>query len=69
MSAAPGGRNESDRMRNLVGFGLQFAALVFLPMLILWQLNFGFELLWMPMLTLAGAVVFYVGHRLRERAE
>ncbi len=56
-------------MRNLVGFGLQFLVLVFLPLLILWQLNFGFQLLWMPLLTLAGAAVFYVGHRLREPAE
>jgi hypothetical protein len=56
-------------MRNLIGFGLQFAALVFLPLLILWQLNFGFKLLWMPALTVVGAAVFYVGHRLRERAE
>lgn len=52
-------------MRNHVGFVLQFAALVFLPLLILWQLRFGFQLLWMPLLTLAGVVVFYVGHRLR----
>lgn len=56
-------------MWNLIGFGLQFIALVFLPTLILWQLNVGFELLWMPLLTLAGAAVFYVGHRLREPAE
>ena len=53
-------------MRNLVGFGLQFVTLVFLPLLILWQLNFGFNLLWMPSLTFVGAAVFYVGHRLRE---
>ncbi len=52
-------------MRNHVGFILQFAALVFLPLLILWQLNFGFRLIWMPGLTVAAVVVFYVGHLLR----
>ena len=55
-------------MRNQLGFILQFAALVFLPLLIIWQLNFGFQLIWMPALTIAGALVFYIGHRLRERA-
>lgn len=54
-------------MKNQIGFILQFAALVFLPLLIFWQLNFGFELIWMPALTIAGAAVFYVGHRLREK--
>ena len=56
-------------MRNHLGFCLQFVSLVFLPLLILWQLNFGFRLLWMPTLTLVAAGVFYVGHRLRESAE
>ena len=46
---------------------LQFLALVFLPVLILWQLNFGFRLLWMPGLTLAAVIVFYIGHALREK--
>lgn len=55
-------------MRNQLGFALQFAALVFLPLLIIWQLNFGFALIWMPALTTAAAVVFYIGHQLRERA-
>jgi hypothetical protein len=55
-------------MRNQIGFVLQFAALVFLPLLILWQLNFGFPLLWMPGLTLAGLAVFYAGHRLRAKS-
>jgi hypothetical protein len=53
-------------MRNQIGFLMQFAALVFLPLLIIWQLNFGFPLIWMPALTIAGAVVFYVGHQLRK---
>jgi hypothetical protein len=54
-------------MRNAIGMGLQFLALVFLPLLIIWQLNFGFRLLWMPSLTLAGVIVFWIGHSLREK--
>ncbi len=53
--------------RNQLGFGLQLAALTFLPLLILWQLNFGFRLLWMPLLTVAGMMVFWAGHRLRDK--
>ena len=45
---------------------MQYAALVFLPMLILWQLVFGFRLILMPALTLVGAVVFWIGQKLRE---
>lgn len=56
-------------LRNTIGFLLQFAALVFLPLLIVWQLNFGFQLLWMPALTVAGALVFWLGHTLRESAD
>jgi len=53
-------------MRNNLGFLLQLAALTMLPLLIIWQLNFKFELLWMPLMTMAGVVLFWVGHRLRE---
>jgi len=53
--------------RNLLGMFLQLVALTFLPVLILWQLNFGFNLLWMPGLTLLGVAVFIVGHNLRDR--
>jgi hypothetical protein len=56
-------------MRNTIGFLMQFAALVFLPLLVLWQLNFGFRLLWMPSLTVAAAIVFWIGQSLRERRE
>jgi hypothetical protein len=52
-------------MRQHVGFLLQLAALTFLPVLILWQLTFGFRLLVMPVLTLVGMAVFWVGTRLR----
>jgi hypothetical protein len=53
-------------MRQHIGFLLQFAMLVFLPMLILWQWEFGFRLGLMPALTLVGIVVFWIGHKLRE---
>jgi hypothetical protein len=53
-------------MRHQIGFLLQFATLVFLPMLILWQLEFGFRLILMPALTLVGIVVFWIGYKLRE---
>ena len=53
-------------MKQQCGFYMQFAALVFLPMLIFWQLANGFQLIWMPALLLAGTVVFFVGTRLRE---
>lgn len=53
-------------MRHRIGRLLQFVVLVFLPMLILWQLEFGFRLVLMPALTLVGIVVFWIGTRLRE---
>jgi uncharacterized membrane protein len=56
-------------LKNAIGFLLQFAALVFLPLLILWQLNFGFQLVWMPTLTTLAAVAFFIGHRLRDKTE
>lgn len=56
-------------MRNYIGMLLQFVALVFLPLLILWQLRFGFELIYMPGLLLVGMVIFFIGHLLREKIE
>lgn len=53
-------------MKEQFGFLLQFAVLVFLPLLILWQLEYGFRLLVMPALTVVGIVVFWIGTRLRE---
>jgi len=60
--------DSGDAQLNTVGFLLQFVALVMLPMLIIWQLNFGFQLLWMPGLTLAGMAMFWVGHALRDKS-
>lgn len=56
-----------SEFRNLLGMLLQVAGLTFLPFLIIWQLNFGFNLLWMPALTLLGVGVFLIGHKLRDR--
>ena len=53
-------------MRQQIGFVLQLIVLTLLPLLIVWQLNFGFQLIWMPALTAVGIVVFWVGYRLRE---
>jgi hypothetical protein len=53
-------------VRQQIGVLLQFAVLVLLPMLILWQLEFGFRLILMPALTLVGIVVFWIGYKLRE---
>jgi hypothetical protein len=53
-------------MRRQLGFYMQFSMLVFLPMLVLWQLEYGFNLIWMPVLLLVGVVLFIVGTRLRE---
>ncbi len=53
-------------MRHSIGFLLQLAVLVFLPMLILWQLSFGFRLILMPALTVASILVFWIGYKLRE---
>ena len=53
-------------MRRNLGFLMQLAVLSLLPMLILWQLAYGFPLIMMPALTLAGIVLFSTGQWLRE---
>ena len=55
-----------NEMRRQLGFYMQFSMLVFLPMLVFWQLQYGFHLIWMPALLLVGVVFFIVGTRLRE---
>tara|TARA_B100000029_G_scaffold464152_1_gene497938 strand:- start:3951 stop:4121 length:171 start_codon:yes stop_codon:yes gene_type:complete len=52
-------------MRQQIGFLLQLLVLTLLPFVILWQLNFGMPLIWMPALTLAGIAVFTLGTKLR----
>lgn len=53
-------------MRHHIGMALQFLVLVFLPLLILWQLNFGFRLIVMPACTVVGIIVFMIGTKLRD---
>ena len=53
-------------MRHHLGIFLQILALAWLPLLVIYQLNFGFQLLVMPICTVIGMVVFWIGTRLRE---
>jgi hypothetical protein len=53
-------------MRQQLGIVLQFIVLTALPLLIWWQLTFGFSLIWMPALLTVGIVIFWIGTRLRE---
>lgn len=53
-------------MKHHFGIALQVAAMTLLPLLIVLQLAFGFELLIMPTLTLVGIGVFLLGAWLRE---
>ena len=50
-----------------LGIVLQIAAMAVLPLLIIYQLEFGFKLIVMPACTLAGIVVFALGTWLREK--
>ena len=52
-------------MRQTAGWLMQLAVLTFLPLVILFQLNFGLPLLVMPISTLIGIVVFIIGTKLR----
>ena len=53
-------------MKHHIGIFLQVAMLTFLPMLVLWQLEYGFRVGAMALLTLSGGVIFAIGTRLRE---
>ena len=53
-------------MRQRLGFVLQLIVLMFLPLVIGWQLFFGFPLLAMPIATLAAVAVFSLGQWLRR---
>jgi len=57
----------SQRVRHQVGFALQLVVLMFLPLVIGWQLFFGFPLIAMPACLLVGICVFSVGHVLRRK--
>jgi len=49
-----------------LGIVLQFIVLTVTPLISLWQLHFGFKLIWMPGLLLVAALVFWIGTMLRE---
>jgi hypothetical protein len=53
-------------MQQQFGFLMQLVVLTLLPLLIVWQLNYGMRLIWMPVLTLAGIALFTFGTRLRN---
>jgi hypothetical protein len=56
-------------MRQHIGFLMQLFVLSLLPFVIVWQLNYGIRLIWMPALTLLGIAVFTLGTRLRGGQE
>lgn len=53
-------------MRQQIGFLLQLMVLTLLPMVIVWQLFFGFRLIIMPAAVLSATAVFWVGYLLRQ---
>jgi hypothetical protein len=53
-------------MKHHFGVLLQVLVLAALPILCLWQLQFGFPLIWMPGLLVVGVLMFWLGTRLRE---
>jgi hypothetical protein len=55
-------------MLHHIGIFLQICAMTFLPLIILYQLQFGFKLIVMPVCTVAGFTVFWIGTQLREKA-
>lgn len=57
---------ETKGVRQQVGFVVQALVLMFLPLLIGWQLFFGFPLIWMPACLLVAIIVFSVGQILRK---
>ncbi len=54
-------------MLHHLGIALQIGAMTFLPLLIIYQLNFGFQLVVMPVCTIVGIIAFALGTRLREK--
>lgn len=54
-------------MRHTIGVLLQLLVLAVLPFVIVWQLNFGFQLIVMPIALLTGICVFSIGTLLREK--
>lgn len=53
-------------MKHQIGLGLQFLVLTATPLISWWQLQFGFNLIWMPGLLVVAILLFWIGTRLRE---
>ena len=55
-----------NTMQHRLGFLMQMGALIFLPMVMFWQLQFGLQVIYMPILLIVGIVVFSIGTKLRD---
>ena len=53
-------------VRQQIGFALQLLVLMFLPLIIGWQLFFGFPLIAMPVCLLLASALFAIGQVLRK---
>lgn len=53
-------------VKHQIGVGLQFLVLTATPLISWWQLQFGFNLIWMPALLVVAILLFWIGTRLRE---
>lgn len=53
-------------MKQQVGFAMQALVLMFLPLIIGWQLFFGFPLIAMPACLVVAIAVFMIGQVLRK---
>lgn len=53
-------------MLHHIGMLIQLAVLVLLPMLVLWQLTYGFRVGVMGPVVVLGMIVFTIGTKLRE---
>ena len=53
-------------MRQQLGFAIQALVLMFLPLIIGFQLFFGFKLIYMPMCLIVAIAIFSVGQFLRN---
>lgn len=53
-------------MKHTIGVILQLLVLAILPMVIVWQLNFGFQLIVMPIALVTAICVFSIGTMLRD---
>lgn len=56
----------SNDMKQQLGFLMQLFVLAMLPMLILFQLSFGIQLIVMPVSLVIGIVLFSIGVQLRK---